>query len=536
MGPFMSDYRDFELCRHSEAVGTNGMAATSHPQATLAAIDILRAGGNAIDAAVCAAAVQAVVEPTQTGIGGDCFALIQRSTDSEPIALNGSGWSPKAASIDWFLERKLDDIAVESPHAVTVPGSVASWERLITDYGRLEWAQILAPAIALAQYGCCIPERLARDWGKQRDKLRRNKAASELFLFGGETPQPGTLHKQPALARTLTEIAKNGAREFYQGQVAADLIATLRQQGGVHAIADFAEFVPEYVTPISVSYRGYDLWECPPNGQGIVPMLMVKGLEAFDLGKWSSVSAQRFHLQAEFARLAYAERDAFVADPRTGKVPVDYLLSDRHIGEMRKRVSLTRRMPAVETYPSKPHRDTVFICVVDRDQTAVALINSIFEDFGCGIACEKTGVIFHNRASSFVVEPGHPNAIAPRKRPMHTIIPALLTRGGKAVMPFGVTGAHFQPNGQVSVLANVVDYGMSVQAAIDHPRMFARDESFELERTVPESVANELRALGHKITRPENPLGTAQAIWIDHERGILRGGADGRRDGIALGI
>ena len=532
----MSGYRDFELCGRSEAVGMNGMAATSHPQATLAAIDILRAGGNAIDAAVCAAAVQTVVEPTQTGIGGDCFALIQRRSDSKPIALNGSGWSPKAASIDWFFERKLTDIAVESPHAVTVPGSVASWERLVKDYGRLEWMQILAPAITLAQYGCCIPERLARDWGKQRDKLRRNRAASELFLFGGETPQPGTLHKQPALARTLTAIAKNGAREFYQGQVAVDLIATLRQQGGVHAVEDFVEFAPEYVTPISVGYRGYDLWECPPNGQGIVPMLMVKGLEAFDLGKWSSLSAQRFHLQAEFARLAYAERDAFVADPRTGQVPVDYLLSDRHIGEMRKRVSLTRRMPAVETYPSKPHRDTVFICVVDRDQTAVALINSIFEDFGCGIACEKTGVIFHNRASSFVVEPGHPNAIAARKRPMHTIIPAMLAKGGKAVMPFGVTGAHFQPNGQVGVLTNIVDYDMSVQAAIDHPRMFARDESFELERTVPESVAEELRALGHNVTRPENPLGTAQAIWIDHDRGLLRGGADGRRDGIALGI
>jgi gamma-glutamyltranspeptidase / glutathione hydrolase len=532
----MSRYRDFELCRRSEAVGMNGMAATSHPQATLAAIDLLRSGGNAIDAAVCAAAVQAVVEPTQTGIGGDCFALIQGRAHQTPLALNGSGWSPKAASIEWFTDRKLTEISVESPHAVTVPGSVASWERLINDHGRLEWAQVLSPAIALAEEGCCIPERLARDWGKQREKLRRNKAASALFLFDGEPPQPGTLHKQPALARTLTAIAKNGAREFYEGKVGANLVATLREQGGVHAIDDFAEFAPEYVTPISVNYRGYDLWECPPNGQGIVPMLMVKGLEGFDLAKYSPLSAQRFHLQAEFARLAYAERDAFVADPRTGKVPVDYLLSDSHMQELRKRVSLTRRMASVDTYPSRPHRDTVFICVVDRDQTAVALINSIFEDFGCGIACEKTGVIFHNRASSFVVEPQHPNAIAPRKRPMHTIIPAILAKGGKAVMPFGVTGAHFQPNGQVGVLTNIVDYGMSLQAAIDHPRMFARDDTFELERTVPESVAGDLRALGHQVARPENPLGTAQAIWIDHERGLLRGAADGRRDGIALGI
>lgn len=528
-------YRDFELCGRSEAVGVNGMAATSHPAATLAALDVLREGGNAIDAAVCAAAVQAVVEPTQTGIGGDCFALLMRKGDTRPIALNGSGWSPKAASLDWFLERKLTEIAVESPHSVTVPGAVAAWERLIADHGRLPWQRVLSPAVALAEFGCCVPERLARDWSKQREKLKRNVAAASLFLVDGETPTHGTLHKQPALARTLAAIAKGGAREFYQGAVAADLVASLRAQGGAHTGDDFADFAPEYVTPISVDYRGYELWECPPNGQGIVPMLMLKGLEGFDLTSWPSVSAERFHLQAEFARLAYAERDAFVSDPRTGKVPVEWLLSDRHIADMRGNVSLTRRMPAVNTYPMRPHSDTVFICVVDRDLTAVALINSIFEDFGSGIACARTGVIFHNRASSFTIEAGHANAIAGRKRPMHTIIPAMLAKDGRAAMPFGVTGAHFQPNGQVQVLTNIVDYGMSVQAAIDHPRMFARDEVFEVERTVPETVAQKLRGLGHGVTRAANPLGTAQAIWIDHERGVLRGGADGRRDGIALG-
>jgi gamma-glutamyltranspeptidase/glutathione hydrolase len=531
----MARYRDFELCGHSEAVGASGMVATSHPQATLAALDVLREGGNAIDAAVCAAVVQAVVEPTQTGLGGDCFALLMRTADKEPVALNGSGWSPKAASLDWFLERKLRDIAVESPHAVTVPGAVAAWERLIKDHGRLPWERALSPAVALAESGSCVPERLARDWGKQREKLQRNAAAASLFLMNGETPATGAVHKQPALGRTLRAISKGGAREFYQGAVAADLVAALRQQGGMHTAEDFSEFVPDYVKPISVDYRGYQLWECPPNGQGLVPMLMAKGLEGFDLSAWPSVSAQRFHLQAEFARLAYAERDAFVADPRTGKVPVEWLLSDKHIGELRRRVSLTSRTPEVDTYPARAHSDTVFICVVDRDQTAVSLINSIFEDFGSGIACDRTGIIFHNRASSFTIEPGHPNAIAGRKRPMHTIIPAMLSKNGKAVMPFGVTGAHFQPIGQVQILTNVIDYSMPVQAAINHPRMFARGDTFELERTVPETIAQELRGLGHNITRPANPLGTAQAIWIDRDRGVLRGGADGRRDGIALG-
>jgi gamma-glutamyltranspeptidase/glutathione hydrolase len=527
-------YRDFELCGHSEAVGANGMAATSHPAATLAALDVLRAGGNAIDAAVCAAAVQAVIEPTQTGLGGDCFAMLMRPGDKKPIALNGSGWSPRAASPDLFKGRG-SEIPIESPHSVTIPGAVAAWEQLIKKHGRLSWDHALAPAIELAERGCCIPERLSRDWSKQEGKLKRNNAAASLFLFDGKPPVPGTLHKQPALANTLRAIASGGSVEFYRGKTASALVATLQEQGGVHAIDDFAEFAPEYVEPISVDYRDYQLWECPPNGQGIVVMLMAKGLEGFDLSSWPSISAERFHLQGEFARLAYAERDAFVADPRTGKVPVEWLLSDAHTAQMRRRVSVTARIPAVDTYPARPHSDTVFICVVDRDRNAVALINSIFEDFGSGIVCDRTGIVLHNRGSSFSLEAGHPNVLAGRKRPMHTIIPAILAKGDRPVMPFGVTGAHFQPSGQIQILTNIVDYGMSVQAAIDHPRMFARDESFELERTIPEHVAQGLRGLGHNVTRPVNPLGTAQAIWIDYERGILRGGADGRRDGIALG-
>jgi gamma-glutamyltranspeptidase / glutathione hydrolase len=531
----MLAYRDFELSGHSEAVGAKGMAATSHPAATVAALDILRAGGNAIDAAVCAAAVQAVVEPTQTGLGGDCFAMFMRPGDRKPVAINGSGWSAKASSLAIFAGSRDREIPIESPHSVTVPGAVAAWELLVKKHGRLPWERVLAPSIELAEAGCCIPERLSRDWSRQEEKLKRNKAAAALFLFNGKPPVPGTLHKQPALAHTLHSIASGGAAEFYQGRTAADIVATLQEQGGVHTVDDFAEFAPEYVQPISVDYRGFRLWECPPNGQGIVVMLMAKGLEGFELSSWPSVSSQRFHLQAEFARLAYAERDAFIADPRTGEVPVDWLLSEAHSAQTRRRISLTRRIPAVDTYPARPHSDTVFICVVDRDRTAVALINSIFEDFGSGIVCGRTGIVLHNRGSSFSLEPDHPNVLAGRKRPMHTIIPAILAKGDKPLMPFGVTGAHFQPSGQIQILTNIVDYGLSVQAAIDHPRMFARDESFELERTIPEHIVQELRDLGHNVTRPASPLGTAQAIWIDYDGGTLRGGADGRRDGIALG-
>lgn len=528
-------YRDFESPGKSAAVGENGMVATSHPRATLAGLDALRDGGNAIDAAVCAAAVQAVVEPTQTGIGGDCFALFMRENDNAPSALNGSGWSPQAATLDWYRERTISEIEVETPHAVTVPGAVAAWERLVIDHGRLSWGRVLAPAIDAAENGSCIPERLARDWGKQVAKLKRNPAAARLFLFDGNGPRVGQVHRQPALAETLREIARSGARAFYNGRIADSMVEKLRIEGGLHTAEDFAAFTPEYVEAISVRYRGYDLWECPPNGQGVVPMLIAKGLEGFDLSRWPSISVERFHVMAELARQAYAERDLFIADPRTGKCPVDWLLSDSHVAHLRSKVALDARIANVGAVLQRPHRDTVFIAVVDRDRMAVSLINSVFEDFGSGIACEDAGVLFHNRASSFVIEDGHPNCIAGRKRPMHTIIPAMLAKNGKAVMPFGVTGAHFQPFGQVQILTNVVDYGMPVQAGIDHPRIFARDDTFEVERGIPDAIVTGLQKLGHRVTRPENPLGTAQAIWIDREMGVLRGGADGRRDGIALG-
>ncbi|MFD2183293.1 gamma-glutamyltransferase [Rhodoplanes azumiensis] len=528
-------FRDFERPGRSEALGADGMVATSHPAATLAGLDVLRAGGNAVDAAVCAAAMQAVVEPTQTGIGGDCFVLLMRAGDAAPVGLNGSGSAPAGATRDSLLAKGLREIPVESPHAVTIPGAIGAWERLVREHGRFDLARLLAPAIAVAEAGCPVPERLARDWGRQVAKLRRNPAAAAIFLVDGAPPRPGTIHRQPLLAATLRAIARDGAEAFYRGPVAAALVRTLRALGGVHTADDFAGYAPEPVTPISVRYRGYDVWECPPNGQGVVPLMMLNVLDGFDLARFDPVSTARYHLLAEIGRQAYAERDAIVGDPRSGAVPVARLLSEAHAATLRARVSPTGRI--VDPLPpvGPVHRDTVFIAAVDRDRNAVALINSIYEDFGSGIVCPETGVVLHNRACGFVLEEGHPNALAPGKRPLHTIIPAMLSKDGEAVMPFGVTGAQFQPFGQVQVLSNILDHGLPVQQAIDLPRMFARGDTFEIESTVPEHVAEALRALGHTVTRPENPLGTAQAIWIDRAAGVLRGGADPRRDGLALG-
>ncbi len=527
--------RDFERPGRSEAFGLSGMAATAHPAATMTALDVLRRGGNAIDAAIAAVALLGVIEPVQTGIGGDCFVLLMRRGEGEVIALNGSGWAPAAATIDYYLERGTTSIAVESAHAVTVPGAVASWARLAADHGTMPLAQLLGPAIEAAEHGYPVAERVARDWAKQVDKLRRNEVAARVLLPGGAPPEPGTIHRQRALAAALRAVAEEGPQAFYEGWIARDMVATLRAAGGLHTLEDFAAFRPEYVKPIRASYRGYDVWDCPPNGQGLVPLVMLKALEGFDAGRWAPLSPERCHVLLEIGRQAYADRDNFIGDPRAGPLALDRLLSDARAAALRGRISLARRARELEPVAVPEHRDTTFAAVVDRERNTVAFINSIFDDFGSGIVTPESGVIFHNRATGFSLERGHPNAIAPRKRPLHTIIPALLSKGGKAVMPFGVTGGHFQPFGQVQLLTNVLDYRMGIQAAIDQPRIFAQADTVQVEGTVPAETIDGLEKLGHRVMRAENPLGAAQAIWIDWERGLLRGGADPRRDGIAAG-
>ncbi|MCA1401143.1 gamma-glutamyltransferase [Bradyrhizobium sp. BRP56] len=526
--------RDFERPGRSEAFGLSGMAATSHPQATLAAIEVLRAGGNAVDAAVAAAALLAVIEPTQTGIGGDCFVLLKR--EGRPIiAINGSGAAPAAENAERHIDGGITELDRESAHAVTVPGAVRTWARLVEDHGTFDWGRLLAPAIEAAEGGYPVTERLARDWSMQVAKLSRHAAAASIFLPGGVAPAAGDLHVQGELGQSLRDISDEGPDAFYEGWIAEDIVSTLRSMGGLHNRDDFAVFQPRYVTPISTRYRGFDLWECPPNGSGVIALAMASLLERCDVSRFAPVSVERFHLQAEIARLAYAERDVFVCDPDTGRVPVEHLISPARAMALSRRISLDARLADLSPLPVPEHKDTVFLTVVDRDRTAISFINSIFDDFGSGIVAPKSGVLLHNRGSGFVLEPGHPNALAGGKRPMHTILPAMLTRDDEVVLSFGVTGGHFQPIGQVQILSNVIDYGMSVQEAIDLPRMFARGDVFEVEGAVPCDIVDGLRALGHQPTRAPNPLGTTQAIWIDRKRGLLRGGADSRRDGIAIG-
>ncbi len=529
--------RDLHLPGRSAVHAMGGMAATSHPAATQAALDLLRAGGNAVDAAIAAAAVLAVVEPHSTGIGGDVFALYAPAGGgATPIAVNGSGRAPAAATAAWYAENGIAEIGFQSAHAVTVPGAVAAWALLAADHGRLGLGAALAPAIAHARDGYPVHEVVADVWAREAGKLSANDAARAVFLPCGRPLAVGEVHRQPALADTLDAIAEGGREAFYTGAIAEDMATSLGALGGLHTLEDFAAARADYVTPIHTRYGDLEIHECPPNGQGIVALMMLDILSGFDLPALDPLGAERFHLEAEAARLAYRDRDGLIGDPDRVDIPVERLLSADYAQAMRALVRRDRAMPGLPPPGVAEHRDTVYLTVVDGDRNAISFINSLFASYGTGLMSARSGVMFHCRGASFTVDPAHPNCIAPGKRPMHTIIPGMAMRDGRAAMPFGVMGGHYQPVGHVHFVTNVVDYGMSVQEALDCPRAFAFGNVLQVERGVPISTRASLSALGHTVVEADGPLGGGQAIAIDRESGVLTGGSDPRKDGCAMGL
>ncbi|HEY0522887.1 MAG TPA: gamma-glutamyltransferase [Stellaceae bacterium] len=526
--------RDFSAPGRSAAIGEHGMAATSHPLSTLAAIDVLRAGGNAVDAAIAAVALQGVVEPQMTGIGGDCFVLYSPRA-GRPIALNGSGRAPAKARAEWFAERGIAEIEPDSPHAVTVPGAVDAWCRLLADYGTKSLDELLQPAIRAAEEGFPVSPRVAYDWSSETARLAGDPLTARAFLKdGGAAYVVGDRFRNPALAATLRRIGREGRSAFYEGPVVAAIVARLKELGGLHEESDFDAQRCEYVEPISARYRGYEVVECPPNGQGLAALMMLRALEGFDLADGRCGDADRIHLLAEVTKAAYAARDAFFCDPRHGDVAVAEFLSDAYADRTRKALRLDRALPP-SVWHEVEHKDTVYLTVVDKDRNAISFINSIFNNFGSARFEPKSGVLLHNRGASFRTTPGHPNAIAPGKRPMHTIIPGMVMKDGRAVMPFGVMGGHYQATGHAHFISQMVDLGKDPQQAIDAPRSFCFGGVLSLERTLPAGVGQELERRGHRIEWSAKPIGGAQAIRIDHERGVLIGGSDPRKDGMALG-
>jgi gamma-glutamyltranspeptidase/glutathione hydrolase len=526
--------RSFHLPGRSAVYGQNAMCATSHPLASLAVIETLRAGGNAVDAAITGAAVLSVVEHPMSGIGGDCFAIV--SKPGKPlIALNSSGLAPSAATPEWYAKQGITKIEVQSPHAVTVPGAVDGWARLLEDHGTLSLETVLARAIAYAEGGFPVAPRVAHDWAKAAPKLAKHAGAARNFLKDGRAPRPGEVMKLPALAKTLKRIAREGRDGFYEGEVAKDMVAELKALGGLHTLEDFAAQRCSYVTPISVGYRGLDLYELPPNNHGIVALILLRMLDTLGPLSTDPTAPERYHVLMEAARLAYGLRDAFVADPDRAKVPVDHMLSDTVITELAGRIDRTRKRD-LGPVPRPTGSDTVYLSVVDKSGMAVSFINSLFADFGAGIGTAKTGIVFHSRGTGFVLDPSHPNCIGPRKRPLHTLVPAMAMKGGKLALCFGVMGAAFQPMGHTYVMSNMLDYGMDAQEALDCPRVFFEGGDLLIEQGVPPATAQRLAAMGHSVKLREDPWGGGQIVQVDRANGVLIGASDARKDGLALGF
>jgi gamma-glutamyltranspeptidase / glutathione hydrolase len=524
--------RNLQRPGRSPVIAAEAMIATSHPLAGQVGIDILKSGGNAVDAAIAACATLCVIEPAMTGIGGDCFALYTPNGAAKPIAMNGSGRAPMAASVGKLRDCGIDEIAVQSPHAVTIPGAISAWFALNADHGKKGMDELLAPAIHYADKGFPVAHRVGSDWEGLVPKLMSDPVSSKMMTVGGKAPAIGSIFRQPNLAKTLSRIAKEGRDAFYLGAVAEDIVDRLRAMGGLHTLDDFAAASSEYVEPIETTYNGHQVHECPPNGQGICALMIMNILSRHDVTSLSE--ADRVHLLAEAGKLAYHQRDKYIADPSFADIPVDWLLSEAHAAKLDSMIDPAKAGNFHNSdFPT--HTDTTYLCCVDRDGNAISFINSLFSGFGSGIMAPNSGVMLQNRGSSFRLDAEHVNRIEGGKRPMHTIIPGMVMRDGKTIAPFGVMGGQYQSVGHTNFLSHVLDHGMDVQEAMDQPRSFAYGGVLQVEDHFEPETYAELERLGHDLEHVETPLGGSQCVWIDHEKGTLTGGSDPRKDGCAIG-
>ncbi|MFN3991352.1 MAG: gamma-glutamyltransferase family protein [Tabrizicola flagellatus] len=522
--------RDLHLPGRSAVYARNGLCATSHPIASQVAIEVLKSGGNAVDAAIAGALVLGIAEPQMTGIGGDCFVLLKPAGSEDIVALNGSGRSPAGLNAADLRARGLTAMPVQAIEAVTLPGAIDAFCRLNADYGLKSLAEVLAPAIHYAEEGIPVAPRVAFDWADDLPCLKG--AARDFYTLNGKAPTVGQVFRAPGQAEVLRRIACEGRAGFYEGEVAEDMIASLQALGGTHTLDDLAATACDYTTPVSGSYHGIDLVEHPPNGQGATAILMLNILRHFDLKAMDPFGATRTHVEAEATKLAYDARNRFIADPdHTSRL--QHMLSDETAARLAALIDPKRAMPAAAPLTEAVHRDTIYITVVDRDRMAVSLIYSIFWGFGSGLASTKFGINFQNRGAGFTLTEGHPNEAGPAKRPMHTIIPGMIRQNGRVLMPFGVMGGAYQPCGHARFVTNLVDYGLDLQEAMDAPRSFSGPDGMEVERGYSDSVRSELAAMGHQVVIPTTPLGGSQAIRIDGD--LLIGASDPRKDGCALG-
>ncbi len=536
--------------RRSQVIAPHGMVATSQPLAVQVGVDILKRGGHAVDGAIAVNAMLGLVEPMNCGLGGDLFAIVWDAEEARLHGFNGSGRAPRAMTRELFVARDLDRIPDRGPLSWTAPGCVDGWFALHDRFGRLPLEELLAPAIAYAESGFPVSPVIARTWKAAEERLAADPGAATTFLVDGRAPKIGEVIRNPDLATSLRAICAEGRDAFYRGPIAERIAACSETAGGLIDREDLADHTSTWDDPVSVRYRGYDIWELPPNGQGIAALQMLAILEGFDLSSMERDSAELLHLMIEAKKLAYEDRARYYADPAFADVPVDGLISPEYAARRRDMIMRSfawSRIPAGD--PRLASGDTVYLTVVDEDRNAVSLIQSVYNDFGSGIVPPGTGFALQNRGSLFHLAPEHPNRLEPGKRPFHTIIPAFVTRDGRPTFSFGVMGGAMQPQGHVQILVNRIDFGMDVQAAGDALRWRHVGSSTPtgarmgdgglvlLESGFPPSTFDRLRAKEHRVEfRPYGTgFGGYQGIWIDPETGALHGGSESRKDGCALG-
>jgi gamma-glutamyltranspeptidase/glutathione hydrolase len=511
--------------------GREHAIATSHPTATQIGAAVLAAGGNAVDAALAAHAVLAVAEPGMTGVGGDCFVLYYDARRGKLVSLSGSGPTPAGQRADIAP----DALTATSGVAVTIPGAVDAWCMLHAEYGTKDLDELFAPAIRLARDGYVVHARVAFDWASEAGRLASDPVARDVFLTGGRAPRAGDRHAQPLLADTLAAIARKGRAVFYEGAIAEDMVATLRQRGGAHRLDDFAGYHATWTTPIETAFAGHRIAECPPNGQGVIALLLLNILRDARTLREPAGEGERLHLLAEATKLAYGIRDDVLADPRYMRQPVAGLLD----GERSLALARSIGEAAAGAAPPAPvhGNDTTYLCAVDRDGNAVSFINSIYDCFGSCIVTPKAGVLLNNRGMCFTTTPGHPNCIGPGKLPLQTIIPGMiLDESGALVGPFGVMGGHYQATGHADYLWRLLVEEMDPQAALNAPRTFATEGVVRVEATLPTEYRTDLARRGHQLVEWPRPIGGGQGIVLDRARGVLVAGSDPRKDGAAAAL
>ncbi len=518
----------------SNVIAEKGMAATSNPLSTQEAISILKKGGNAVDAAIAASVVQAVVEPGSTGIGGDCFAIVSLN-NKNPICINGSGIAPKKANYEFYNKNNIKKINLTSPHSVTIPGSVDAWYSMHKKFGKLDFKELFINAEKYAREGFPVYRMEALTWKKNQKKLSLYQPTKNIFLPNNSAPKFKEIFKNLPLANSLKIISEKGSKGFYEGYLVKDMVNTLKNIGGLHSEEDFANQKTIFSNTINNNYKDYKLHQCPLNNPGIIVLMMMATLDKFQFKNINPHSFERYHIEAEVTKVCYEIKETALGDPKYENIIIENLLSDNFINKLFNKISFKKTFESKRSIVTS-HPETIYLTVVDKDLNAVSFINSICHAFGSGITSEKTGVLFQNRGVNFRLEKNHPNVISGSKRPLHTIIPGLLTDyQNRPIFSYGVMGGQYQPIGQAHLLQNIFDFGMSVQKAIDSPRAFSLNNNLILEKKIPNKIFNKLKNIGHNAQYTDEYIGGAQGIFIDRNKGILIGGSDKRKDGFAFG-